>query len=592
VRSHLCSILLASSLLLPTPCGAGAAQPPASESRSPAPVAAHQGSEDVCVAPPGGRSDGPAALPRGEPDVRLLDSNGWRGYTVGRSGGDFSSLQEAYDRAIVTDGNVRIRVAVGFDAGPLMLRNRGGKTHWIYIQPDSLAGIPRSGLRATRKHADGMYKIRGKLTRTSFSEAIWAEPHAGYTRIVGADVSIPDDRTQRAHSHVVRIRADAGGVEPASLEVTPRKIILDRCYIHVPTDGTRFAANLVGFYGRDLALIDSYVIGGGRGWEATKAFGTSYSPGPLLVENNYLATDGINVFLGASEAAHNDWIPSDVTIRRNHIHKDVAWHGNPRLLVKNGFEIKNARRVLFERNVLENNWVDAQTGKMILLRAEAERGVCEDVTVRYNRIENTPSVWDIAGMDEDLALRSLRRVSIHDNVATRIGDNADFGEAGAILQVSTQADQPIRNLLFSHNTHDDLGGAGLAINGMDSTGAVDCIIRDNIFDHGRYGVKRDGTVEGTASLMAIFGVGNYSWDSNVGSDFPAELYPGGENDYPRRAALRAEFEDAASGDLRLRVGSLYRTGGARSPSDGVMRGADVELVSCLTRAVDDGVRGD
>ena len=81
-------------------------------------------------------------------------------------------------------------------------------------------------------------------------------------------------------------------------------------------------------------------------------------------------------------------------------------------------------------------------------------------------------------------------------------------------------------------------------------------------------------------------MGHYRWDSNVGSDFPAALYPGGANEYPTLAALRAQFEDAARGDLRLRANSVYRAGGGSPPSDGAMRGADVALVDCLTRAVD------
>ena len=445
MRSHLVSILLASSLLLPIACGAGEVPLPAAEPAAPAHVVAASRPDDSCGALPEGRHDGPAALPLREPDVSLLDSSGWRSYSVRPSGGDFSSLQRAYDRAIAADENVRIEVAVGFDAGPLVLRNRGGKTHWIYVQPDSAGRLPR-------QRAAGDSRARqpdARDSRRAHVGELHARPSGPSPTRATPGSSAPTSRspttanTARIHTSC-GFAADAKGSDPERLEATPRNIILDRCYVHIPTDGTRFAGHLVGFYGRDLALIDSSVVGGGRGWEATKAVSSGYAPGPLLVENNYLATDGINVFLGASEASHNGWVPSDVTIRRNHIHKDAAWRGNPRLLVKNGFEIKNARRVLFERNVLENNWVDAQTGRMILLRAEAENGICEDVTIRYNRIENTPSVWDLAGMDEDRALRSLRRVSIHDNVATRIGGHSDFGDAGAILQLSTQADRPIR----------------------------------------------------------------------------------------------------------------------------------------------------
>lgn len=529
-------------------------------------------------------TDGPAALPLVEPDVALLDSAGWKTFGVGPRR-DFSDVQAAYDRAIAEDQPVRIQVAAGYDAGSLVLRDRRGKRHWIHIEPESLRDFPGEGVRATRMNAPAMYKLRGRLRGATFAEAIWAETGAGYTRIIGADVSIPADRRHRVHSHLVRIRADVRGRDPQKLEETPTHVILDRCYIHIPADGTRFTAFLVGLYGRHLSLINSFVVGGGRGYEATKAVSSNYAPGPLLIQNNYLATDGINIFFGADVGAHRGWFPSDITVRRNHVHKSLGWHGDPNLSVKNGFEIKNARRVLVEGNVFENNWLNSQDGTMILLRAESPGGICEDVTFRYNRILNTPSVWDLVGMDGQDAMRSARRISIHDNVAVRIGDNATFEGRDTIVQLLTTAEAPIRDLLFVHNTHDSLGGAGAALLGMASTGGVNCVFRDNIFDHGRYGVKRDATVEGTESFDRIFGPGNYTWSHNVGGGFPARFYSNETNDYPSLADLQHEFEDAGHGDLRLIPQSKYRAGGSMPPYDGAMRGADTARVDCATRNV-------
>src|SRR5580704_3540724 len=72
---------------------------------------------------------------------------------------------------------------------------------------------------------------------------------------------------------------------------------------------------------------------------------------------------GENILLGGGPATTT---PADIEIRRNHMFKPMIWmkgqpgfvggrDGNP-FSVKNLFELKNAQRVLFEGNVLENTW--------------------------------------------------------------------------------------------------------------------------------------------------------------------------------------------------------------------------------------------
>jgi hypothetical protein len=115
-----------------------------------------------------------------------------------------------------------------------------------------------------------------------------------------------------------------------------------------------------------------------------------------------------------------------------------------------------------------------------------------------------------------------------------------------------------------------------------------CVFRDNIFEHGLYGIKRDSTLEGSRSLTAIFGEGNYVFSHNVGANFPDHFYAGvaGEaNDYPTLSALHDEFEDARGGNLRLVAESKYRAGALLPPYDGAMRGADVAKVDCFLGGV-------
>ncbi len=548
------------------------------------------GEEDCGYQPHG--VDGPATLPGDETDTTLLDTTGWTAFTVRSSGGDFTGVQAAYDAAVIAGGPVVIEVEAGHDAGDLMLTDRLGQTDWIYIQPDAVAELPAER-RATREDAEHMYLLRGVLSGASWTEPVGVEPGGGYTRIIGADISVPDDATPRSRSHIVRLRADGNGTlgDPTDADDMPTHVILDRVYVHIPVDGTRFAAYLIGLNGRHLAVVDSYVVGAGRGYEATKAINSGYGDGPVLVQNNYLASDGINVFFGG-EVEQVDWKPSDITIRGNHVHKPAEWYGSEHVLVKNSFEIKNARRVLVERNLFENNWVDAQSGWMILLRAESTDGVCEDITFRFNHLSNSPGGWNIVGRDEYAAAHPTRRVSIHDNLHTRFCGNTDFGAPGHQIRLDTSAEWPITDLWFTHNTFDDLGGQGALMSLSPGEAGGDFVFRDNIHPHGAYGVKTDGIVEGTESLDATFGAGGYTFDFNVSGDCNDSYYPPGDNVYPSWGTLETQFVDAANGDLELIETSAYRDDGLYPPYDQEMRGADIACLNVLLEGVDTGVHGE
>jgi hypothetical protein len=548
------------------------------------------GDEDCGHQPKG--SDGPATLPSEETDVTLLDSSGWRSFSVAATGADFSDIQDAYEAAVLAGEPVRITVEAGHEAGDLMLADRQGSTDWIYIQPEAVGPLP-AGERVSYLDAEHMYRLRGELAGGSWTEPVGAEPGSGYTRIIGADISIPEADISLQRSHVVRIRADENGEgsDPTEAEELPTHVILDRVYVHVPTDGTVFAAYLVGLYGHHLALIDSYVVGGGRGWEACKAVFSGYGEGPLLIQNNYLASDGINLFFGGDDSAHLGWIPSDITVRGNHIHKPAEWAEAEGLSTKNSFEIKSAQRVLVERNILENNWVDAQSGWMVLLRAESKDGVCEDITFRFNHLTNSPSGWNIIGRDEAVATRSTRRLSLHDNLHTRFAGNTDFTSPGHQMRLEGKPDYPLIDVWITHNTFDDLGGQG-AMMSLSAQGVGEgIVVRDNIMPRGAYGLKADGLVDGTASLDGSFGEGAWSFETNVLADVNEDIYPEGGNEYPTLEVLQTQFVDAAADDLTLVENSAYRSGGLHPPTDGDMRGADIECLDVLLEGVDRGVYG-
>jgi hypothetical protein len=110
--------------------------------------------------------------------------------------------------------------------------------------------------------------------------------------------------------------------------------------------------------------------------------------------------------------------------------------GKP-FIVKNHFELKNAQRVLFEDNLLENVWGGfSQNGYSVLLTPKNQNNHCpacmvKDVTMRYNQIKSVGNVLTIANALSDAGGASSggERYSIHDLLVTDV-HQADFGGVG------------------------------------------------------------------------------------------------------------------------------------------------------------------
>ena len=62
---------------------------------------------------------------------------------------------------------------------------------------------------------------------------------------------------------------------------------------------------------------------------------------------------------GGADPSIQNLVPSDIEIVGNHFNKPLAWQDPQGYVIKNLFELKNARRVLVEGNVFENNWIGA-----------------------------------------------------------------------------------------------------------------------------------------------------------------------------------------------------------------------------------------
>src|SRR5205085_12055824 len=143
------------------------------------------------------------------------------------------------------------------------------------------------------------------------------------------------------------------------------------------------------------AVIGCYVADTKTLRQDSQAIGVWNGPGGYVIETNHLEAAGENVMFGGGDPAILQLTPTNIVVRGNTMSKPLAWRdpGVPAWQVKNIFELKNARGVLVERNVLEHSWQQAQNGYAVLFTVRNQDGGCpwcqvEDVRFRWNIVRD------------------------------------------------------------------------------------------------------------------------------------------------------------------------------------------------------------
>jgi len=169
-----------------------------------------------------------------------------------------------------------------------------------------------------------------------------------------------------------------------------------------------------------------------------------------------------------------------------------------RFIVKNNFELKNAERVLFEGNVLENSWGGfSQTGFQILLTPKSQESKCPQCIVENITIRNCVLRYSAGGIqmatgasDSGGFAQGLGNVSIHDVLIAHI-DGDRYEGHGFVFQMSRSL--PFyRNLKIDHVT--GLSGARglLILGGPPERPAENITIVNSMFDVGQSEVISTG----------------------------------------------------------------------------------------------------
>jgi hypothetical protein len=466
----------------------------------------------------------------GRPAPAVLQAaGGARTFTVDGT----AQFHQALDEAQPGDSIV-LRPGVLY-RGPFTLRNHGPGEAWITIR--SVGPPPAAGVRF-RPGA----RVLPRLVASSESVFV-AEPGAHHYRLVGLEIA-PAPGTFLYN--VIDLGSEAG-----DLAAVPHHIRIEHCYVH----GDRRVGSRRGIAlnGAHLDVVDSHLSDFKELGADAQAIAGWNGPGPFLIENNYLEAAAENLLFGGADPRIPDLVPADIVIRRNHFSKPLAWRiedpsyaGEP-WVVKNLFELKNARRVTVEYNLFEHNWPHGQDGFAILFTVRNQDGaspwaVVEDVSFANNVVRRVASGILILGRDDNHASRQSNRIEIRNNLFTDVGGN--WGD-GRLFLLQDGA----RDVAIEHNTAFHDGSFLLAGDAAPHPGFR---FLHNIVQHNEYGAIGGDTGTGRPSIQRYFPGSEFRGNVIVGGD--GGLYPGG-NFFPRRVE---DVGFVSMSDPRLSAGSQFK----------------------------------
>jgi hypothetical protein len=341
------------------------------------------------------------------------------------------------------------------------------------------------------------------------------------------------------------------------LSTLPRNIVLDRMYIHgTTTDGT---SRCVAFNGTMLAVIDSHLGECHAKGQDAQGVGGWNGPGPFLIENNRIEASGQGVMFGGADPVIANVSPSDITIRRNYIYKPMTW-GNGVWTVKAAFELKHGKRVLFEGNVIENHWADAQVGFAILLQTLADNNTSwawttvQDIMIRNNLIKNATSganvLSRVAYNGGPMPTNPTSRVVFLNNVFQNVGRDPIKGTGGIAFQLLSD----LVDVSLVNNTVIQSQGANQAVF-FDGLPTIRTTIVNNVFPVTSYGIfgSSRGSGNGAINFYAPGGV----VVGNVLPGQPASTYPA--NNFFPSSILTVQITSLIGPNFSLASTSPYYT---------------------------------
>jgi Putative Ig domain len=575
----------------------------------------------VSSQPVSGQFDGPAELPRVYIQTLMATTPSPGSTIMVPSGGN---LQTAINAASCGD-TLLLQAGATFTGLFSIPAKSCDNAHWITIRTSSPnSALPPEGTRLTPCHA-GVASLPGRPSfKCSSTSNVMAKivynglsgdgpisfaPGANYYRLVGLEITRAPGAKLSSLVSVKNGPADHIVIDRSWLHGTAQDETQSGVRLNGVTNGSIVDSFFTDFHCISVAgaCTDAKAIGGGNGGNPG---------GPYKIVNNFLEASGQGILFGGGGATVT---PTDIEIRRNHFFKPLQWKagaagfvgsvsGNP-FIVKNHFELKNAQRVLFEGNILENVWGGfSQSGYSIVLTPKNQHQgttnicpICQvtDVTIRYNQISHSGAGFQIAtsisgsGTGGGMALAGAR-YSIHDITLDDISGSQYTGSGTLLLVANSWTANVLNMVSVNHITGltDPSGHAMTLGNSTTNPSMSGFSFTNNIVIAGRYPVWNTGGGSLSCayynvplrSLSTCFRSYVFSFNALIGvpSAFPATTWPLG-NSFPATPTSVGfvNYNNGNGGDYHLLSSSPYKNKG----SDGKDLGADVSAIQAATAGV-------
>lgn len=374
------------------------------------------------------------------------------------------NLQAAIEKARY--GDVIVLEAGATFRGPIILpfkESTPDSEQYITITTSNLNGIPAENQRVDpRIHAQAMPKI----VAPNSSVAIANDERAHHYKFVGIEFSPAADST-----YIYNL-IDLGKTDYKSLSQFPHHLVFDRCYVR--STGLNKARRGFALNSGDTTITNSYISGFAGAEDETQGICGWNGPGPFHIINNYIEGGGQNIMFGGADPAVPNLVPSDIEIRRNFLYKPGEWFG--RATVKAVIELKNARNVVIDGNVLESA---ALVGAVVLTvrnqSGTAPWSTLEDINVTNNIVRHSSTGFSILGRDNYNKSQQAKRIRIANNLLVDI-----VPDYSAVFMIGCCAD----TVTVENNTVQQTGNIMTCY----STSHANFVFRNNIVQFNEYGV--------------------------------------------------------------------------------------------------------
>lgn len=425
---------------------------------------------------------------------------------------------------------------------------------------------PGTGRRVTPDDVRALARIASPNDQPALRTA----PGAHHWRLLLLEISAGRDGV----GDIVRV-GDGSGAQ-RQLQDVPHHLVLDRCYVH-GEPGTRQKRGIALNSG-DTSILNCWIDDIKQSGQDSQAIAGWNGPGPYVIANNYLSAAGQAFMMGGADPAIPGLVPAGIRFTGNYLTRRLEWRQSG-WQVKNLLELKNARDVTIEGNVLERNWLGAQSGYAVLITPRNQDGgapwaTVEHVVFRFNVVRHSSAAISILGHDDTNPSGPASGIEISQNLFYDI-DGAGWGGGGNFLLLGGGPS----NVVVEHNTILHSGNVISAYGGTAQSPETSrgFVFRDNLARHNAYGVHGSDHGVGNDTLAAYFPSAIFT--GNVLAGGSPSAYPGG-NAFPSVGEFERWFVDEAGGDFQLK---------ATAPAAARNAGADMARVQEAWKASQAGM---